>query len=150
MDNPSRYLRLITTGTAQLLADAGCGVYSPDSVYQATDRAIVLAEYDFDGAPAEQIIVTVYAETPGDLALNEVRVQVRSRVTRDPLEALDVVDRIRDALHDKAHVVFPDAGTFGVHVDRVRQLSHAYLGVNQHGQHEHTQNFRLTGNRYQA
>lgn len=148
---PTQYTRTLLDGLATLLAAAGVGKYEgPATVFGPDDTAIVFAGMTFEGAPTKQVILRVYNDLPGDLAVNQTQLQVLSRVATTPLEALDTTDLIRTALHDKAHVVFgADADNFGVHIDLIRQTSHADLGPNGEGLFEHTQNFLLTGNRYQ-
>lgn len=148
---PTQYTRILLDGVARMLAAGGVGSYDgPDTVFAVTDTAIIFAGMDFEGAPQKQVIVRVYNDVPGDLAANQVQVQVLSRVAATPLDASDAVDLIRAALHNKRHLVFGATDTnFGVHIGLMRQTSHADLGPGANGLVEHTQNFLLVGNRFQ-
>ncbi|GAA4176587.1 minor capsid protein [Gryllotalpicola koreensis] len=149
--NPDTYTSTLLDGLARMLAAAGVGRYEGrDTVFQPDDVAILFTGAASELFPTKQVILRVYNDLPGDLAANQVQVQVLSRVSSDPLAADDVTDLIRGALHNKRDLVFgADADSFGVHIGWVRLTSHADLGPDGNGLFEHTQNFLLTGNRYQ-
>lgn len=131
-------------GLAGMLAAAGAGVYrGPKAVYADTERGIVFST--MPPKPDQAIAVTRYMDLPGILAINQVRVQVRSRVSADPFEGEELVDLIRDTLHRKTHVTLG-----GLRFNLIEQESFAPLGPDGNGRFEYSQNFTLTGNRYDA
>lgn len=143
MSDPG-YTRQVLEGMAQDLHDAGAGDYrGPDGVFtdDETVRAIVFAT--MPDSPSEVISITRYDDNPGILAINEVLVQVRSRVGTNPLDGEDLVDLIRDTFHRRTNVVY---GT--VRFNLITQESSGALGPDDNGRFEYSQNFKLTGNRY--
>lgn len=138
------YTRQVLEGLAGMLKTAGAGSYNgPTTPPDEGARAIVFSF--MPASPTQAISLTRYLDVPGILAINQVRVQVHSRVGTDPLEGEDLVDLIRDTLHRKTHVTL---GTLRFNL--IEQESFAALGPDGNGRFEYTQNFTLTGNRYSA
>lgn len=142
----SGYTVSVLEGMAQDLASAGAGEYrGPDGVFGDNEdvRAIVFAV--MPPAPSEAIVLTAYDDQPGQVAVNEVFVQVRSRVGSNPFDGSDLTDLIRDTFHRRTGVVYGTA-----RFNLILQESFAYLGPDANGRLEYTQNFKLTGNRYSS
>jgi hypothetical protein len=139
---PDSYTVHLLTGLAQMLNDAGAGVYrGPTGTYTDAERGIYFST--MPATKAQGISLTRYLDVPDILAINHVRVQVLSRTGSDPLAGEAVVDMIRDTLHDKNHIVLD-----GVRFNRMVQESFTPLGPDANGRFEYSQNFTLTGNRY--
>lgn len=134
------YTTELLVGLAELLNTAGAGVYR-DGAYADDERGIVFSH--LPASPVQAIGITRYMDLPGILAINQVMVQVRSRVSTNPFEGETLVDLIRDTLHRKTHVQLGS-----LRFNLIEQKSFAPLGPDKNGRFEYTQNFMLTGNRY--
>lgn len=139
------YTTDVLEGMAADLDAAGAGVYrGPDGEFtRGADedvRAIVFS--DMPEFPDEAIVLTRFGDFPEDLAVNEVHIQVRSRV-RTALEGEELVDLVRDIFHDRVYVQYGVA-----RFNRIKQDTFGPLGKDRNGRFEYSQNFALTGNRY--
>jgi hypothetical protein len=90
-------------GLAQMLADAGVGVWRPTGAYAAAERAIVIG-----AMPPEPDAVIVLASFPVDddpsLSDSVVGVQVRCRGLHAASAATDSADAVFDLWHGAAHL----------------------------------------------
>lgn len=139
---PDTYTVNMLTGLAQMLNDAGAGIYrGPTGTYTDAERGIYFST--MPAAAVQGISITRYLDVPDIIAVNHVRVQVLTRAGTNQLDGESVVDLIRDALHDKNHIDLN-----GIRFNRMVQESFTPLGPDQNGRFEYSQNFTLTGNRY--
>jgi hypothetical protein len=130
----------VLKGLAQLIADAGIAVYKTSGSYTAADRGVYFSEMPTGATQA--VSLTRYLDQPGALGQNNVMVQIRTRLTQNPLEGEAVVDQIRDLLHRRTYT---DLG--GYRFNLISQESFAPLGKDANGRYQYTQNFLLTGTR---
>lgn len=126
----------LRSGVAQLLHDAGIGVYN-----QADPSIFVEL---LPGSPARAIAVAHYPVTALPRTDDTVEgVQVRYRTPgEDPDTTSDLGDDIRAALDGLEHVVLG-----GVHVSLIAWQSGAVLGQDKNRRWEAVQNFHLTTTR---
>ncbi|GAA2327546.1 minor capsid protein [Dactylosporangium salmoneum] len=113
----------LLSGIAQLLADAGVGVWRPDgSPYAAGDTGIV--DSGMPPEPERVICLGAYpvSDHPSQADVT-VGVQVRTRAGRDPREVRDLDDAVFEVLHGLEQT---ELG--GVRVVQIYRRSSAALG----------------------
>lgn len=139
------YTTDVLEGIAIDLDAAGAGVYrGPDGEFTADEAVRAIIFSDMPEFPDEIIAITRFGDLPGDLAVNEVHIQIRSRV-RGRLAGEELVDLIRDTFHNRVNVQYGVA-----RFNRIKQDSFGPLGNDGNDRFEYSQNFALTGNRYRA
>lgn len=127
---------MILRGVAALLGTLdGLTYRPPGQTYEAGENPVTFGVQH--ATAATTVTVTHYLDTPTDTQATHQRFQVR---TRHPhyLDGLDLVDAIRDTLHNQRYV---DLG--GITVSRVLLHSFIPLGTDASGRHEWAQNFNL-------
>lgn len=132
-------------GMATDINAAGLGVYRGlDGEFARGEdvRAVVFSL--MPEFPDEAIVLTRFDDDPGILAINEVSIQIRSRV-RSLIAGEQLVDDIRDLFHNRVGVQYGVA-----RFNRIRQTGSGFLGPDANGRLEYSQNFVLTGNRYRT
>lgn len=128
-------------GLAQALAAGGLGVYREDGVYQANERGIVV--HAFPETPNEVISVALYLPEYTHLSptagrrLTRSRVQIRWRISGNPLEGIETFDALSHLLDNQRLVL--DGHPF-----RGRYLSFAPLGQDSNNRFAFTSNWQLT------
>lgn len=92
------YVKDLLTGVAQLLNDAGVGVYKATGAYASTDRAIVFGDYP---QQPNQCLVLNYTPAVLDVVSSEELGTLECHVRGAPGDSWDTVDTaaaLRDAL----------------------------------------------------
>lgn len=126
-------------GIAQLLADAGVGVWHPDgSPYDVGDTVIVVGAVP--PAPPERVICLAPYPVSDHASQADVTVgvQIRTRAGRDPRDVLDLDDLVFEQLHGLEQT---ELG--GVRVVQIYRRSSAALGQARDGRDlwERTNNY---------
>ncbi|MFH8792194.1 minor capsid protein [Streptomyces sp. NPDC017941] len=130
----------IVSGLAELLANAGLGVYRPAGVYADDEVGIFL--HRMPEAPDRAYAITPYPVE--DTGLTDVidAVQIRMRGGPDPREVLDMADAVRDLLHMRENTAVG-----GVRLSLIWRQSQASMGQDEHGREELTSNYYARSNR---
>jgi hypothetical protein len=125
----------VTYAVAQILADAGAGVWRPTGpAYTAAEVAIAYGP--LPASPDRAIGVTVYTQTDDPMTgLADRYVQVRSRGSRGAPNGADIV---ADAAFAALHNTYRTRG-----LARVTRTSTAPLGADENGRQERTDNYRI-------
>jgi len=139
---PSNYTSTLLLGLAQHLSEHSIGTYQADGYSDDTPFGIVFQT--MPEHPARCIVLS-FADTEDrpDVNLSSTFVQVRLRCGDNPLEGLDLIDRIRDLLHRAQHLTFGN-----VAVTNIVRTSSGPLGLTANNQHEFVSTFRVTGSRW--
>lgn len=147
VDRIPGYTRKLLVGIAELLDGEGIAKWrdpdGPSPLYLADEFGIVLQK-PLPAFPARVISISFYM--PEDSVQSDVattRVQIKGRVGKNPLDALDAIDAIRDVLHRAQHHPFGEVVITGV-----RRESAGPLGPDANGMAEFSTNYRFTGLRW--
>ncbi|GMA22285.1 hypothetical protein GCM10025864_44500 [Luteimicrobium album] len=127
-------------GVAQMLADAGVGVWRPDGpAYTASEVGIVVGR--MPASPDQVLAITSYPVTSSALSDTVIGVQVRARGPRgaDPRPVNDLTDAVYEHLHGVEQLTFG-----GVYVAHAWRASLALLGADDAGREETSSNFYVT------
>lgn len=128
-------------GLAQLLEDAGVGVYRPTGAYADGETGI----YDRYIPPTGRCItLSAYPTTPGTPGLADVSVgvQVRVRGDGDPVSCDDLADAVFEVLDGAGQRDGgPQLDLGGVKVVQIWRQSYTPLGPDANGQWERSENF---------
>lgn len=138
MAETSYEVRLLT-GLAQFLNDNGVGTYK-ETGYPANFTGTPIVFGDLPHAPSRAIALAKYLDLPGMVASNVTMVQVKTRTSRDVLDAARLTDSIHDLLNRRAHAVLG-----GLHFDLIWQDSFATLGTDDNSRCIRSQNFAFRG-----
>lgn len=132
----------LLAGIAELLGDAGIGVYRATGVYKPDERGIVVSVMPED--PTEVMSVSIYDPTFTALSpsaradLAQTGIQIRWRTVGNPLIGYELFDRMR-ALLDRKRLELGDT------VARGRLKSFGYVGTDSNQRHLFTSNWVLSG-----
>jgi hypothetical protein len=130
-------------GLAQLLEDAGAGVFHSTGVpYTAAQVAIVFDQVPT--GPDRLIVLTAYggADDP-TTSTSEVMFQARTRGTTDPRTVTLIDDGVFDALHNLPRTQLAT----GVTLAGCWRESFAYMGVDEQDRHQRSSNYRALAHR---
>ena len=139
----STWTTSLIDGLAQLLHDAGLGVYRPTGTYAAGDTAIVAGIVP--PVPDRLVCLTAYSTSrPRGLADTSVSVQVRTRGPAGDSRSVDAIsDPIRDHLDGLTHLVIG-----GVRVTQIRHTSGpGSLGLDGNNRPGRTDSYTVTAER---
>jgi hypothetical protein len=124
----------ITWAVAQLLADAGVGVWRTGGLYLASEVGVFYGA--IGAAPDRAVGVTVYAQTDDIVTGRKDRyVQVRYRGAKGAPNGADV---LADAGFDALHGTYRTSG-----IARITRTSTAPLGADSNGRQERADNYQL-------
>lgn len=127
----------LADGLAQLLMDAGIGVYRPDGpAYTATETGITIASVP--DTPDRLITITDYTVEDTDLADATTGMQVRMRAGPDPRDVMRLSDAVFDLLHNRRRFLLSS-----VYVGLCWRQSETPMGVDVHGRIERSANYYL-------
>lgn len=127
-------------GLAQLLADAGLGIYRPSGIYTAAETGITFSVVP--DTPDRLICLSTYAVEDSDLSDAITGVQIRIRAGRDPRDVNTLADEVFDLLHNRQRL---DLGTAWVAL--LWRQSQALIGQDTHGRMELAANYYARVNR---
>lgn len=136
------YTRDVLDGLAQLLADAGVGVYRPGGVYADGEVITAIGYGTRPEAPDRILWLNTYPVEDSDLTSVVTGVQVWCRAGPDPLDITDLADAVFAALHNRQRLNF---GT--TQVALIWRQSQALLGQDAHGRQELTANYYVRATR---
>lgn len=128
------YTSSLLDGIADLLDEAGVGVFRPDAVVSDPDTGIFRGV--MPDTPERALGLTAYPVEDTDLTDAITGVQIRMRAGRDPDAIDDLADAVFAALHNRQHY---ELG--GIHVALSWRQSQAWIGQDAHGRMELTSNF---------
>jgi hypothetical protein len=128
------YTTSLLTGTAQILAAGGVGIYDPDAVIADPDTGIFLGS--MPATPERALALNAYPVEDSDLTVAVTGVQIRMRAGRTAGAVDDLADEVWAVLHNRQHY---DAS--GVHVEVSWRQSQAWIGLDTNGRMELTSNY---------
>lgn len=124
----------LMTGLAELMEEAGLGVYRPDGVIEDYEVGIYL--HRMPEGPDKAYALTPYPVEDTGLADVIDGIQIRMRAGPNPTEVLDMADAVRNLLHMR------EGTTFGeLRVSLFWRQSQAQMGQDTHGREELTSNY---------
>lgn len=130
----SGYTSSLLDGIANLLAEAGVGVFRPDQVIADPDTGIFRGV--MPDSPQRAIGITAYPVADDDTTNSVTGVQFRMRAGRDPDAIDDLADAVFDELHNRRQY-----RVGGIYVAVSWRQSQAWIGQDAHGRMELTSNF---------
>lgn len=136
------YTRDLLDGLAQLLADAGHGVYRPGGVYGPDEDITAIGYGTRPEAPDRILWLNTYPVEDTDLSSVTTGVQVWCRAGGGPLDVSDLADALFAELHNRQRLVL---GT--TRVALIWRQSQALLGQDAHGRQELTANYYVRATR---
>lgn len=146
VDQVESYTRKLVTGLAVAVDAAGIAKWrdpngpGDDALYLPDEFAIVVQQA-VPALPERAMSIRAYmTDDDPRLPVIATSVQFRVRVGTDPLDAVDVADRLRDRFHHASHRQYGD-----VVITSSRRISFADLGADANGQAEVSCNFRFVG-----
>lgn len=130
----------ILTGLAELMEQAGLGVYRSDEVIHDYEAGIFL--HRLPESPDRAYVLTPYPVE--DTGLTDVidAIQIRMRAGPNPTDVLDMADAVRNLLHMRESTTLGD-----VHVSLIWRESQGQMGQDSHGREELTSNYYARSNR---
>ena len=129
-------------GLAQLLHDAGFGLYRADGVYKAGERGIVVGV--FPEHPDEIVTIRAQQPTVRDLSptagadLRIVRVQILWRTVGNPLNGVKIFDQLEQLIRGRRL-------DLNGRIVRGGYVSYGDIGADANGRHQFTSNWTLAG-----
>lgn len=130
----------VLDGVARNLAANGFGVFHDDRAYTESERGIVVQAWP--ETPRELVAVSLYdtlEQMTSPTATAKVvaaYIQVRYRITGNPLEGISTADRLKQHFNRKPFT-FNGVAATGFY------LSYAPMGIDDNGRHVFASNFRF-------
>jgi hypothetical protein len=138
VETGEQFRRQLTLGVAQLIAEAGIGVWSPTATYAPNVTAIyVFAQPE---APDRQIVLAPFTLTDqpdGSMSLDGL--QLRTRAGANPFDVMDLDDALFRLLHGRTNYVL----STGVTIVQSLRRSSASLGQDSSRRWSWTSNYYL-------
>lgn len=134
------YTTNLLGGLAELIADAGLAVFSPDGQYADGETGVIFTV--LPDHPERVIVLTAYPVEDTDLTDAITGVQARMRCGRDPRDVENLADDLFALLHNRRGLALR-----GVPVALIWRQSQAPMGQDTHGRQEIAANYYLRATR---